>query len=384
MRYEGVLKARTSVAVLVGVIIVVTGCGRLASHLGPSPVAEVTPSTAATASTAAASPASTTPSAAATIPAQQAPSSRPPPPPPPPASSRPSPSTRPSPPPLAIASVAFTTGEVGIAYPTVSLAASGGTPPYTWSIGSGALPGGLALSTSSISGMPSAVGPFQFTINVADSAGLTAGAPQSVTVVPPLTFSGSCTSLCSVEQGCVTVCGAYASIAGGLAPVQYTVSGVLPPGTTLNGPSLAGTFTTVSAAAPFSFSVAAIDALGAGAAVKANFNVFTHLAFTVTSASCFPTTAPGCTNQQLKYSGGTPGVDPKAVVSNVNAPNYKNVLPIGFSVITKGGVVYVSVPAQPNGTNWYGIITLSLVDQSPCGPGYNCASSNTAALTVRI
>ena len=295
-----------------------------------------------------------------------------------------SPIASPSPQPPVIAALTFPAGEVGIAYPAIALSASGGKPPYSWSIGSGALPAGLALSASAISGTPTAAGPFQFTVNVVDAAGSTAGAAQSLTVVAHVTFTGNCTNVCAVEQGCVTVCGTYAAIAGGLAPYQYQLSGTLPPGTTLNGPSLAGTFSTVSAAAPFSFAVTATDALGAAAAVKATFNVFSHLAFTVTSASCFPTTAPGCTNQQLTYSGGTPGYDPKVVISNVNAPNYKNLLPVGFSAITKGGVVYVSVPAQPNGTNWYGVITLSLVDQSPCGPGYNCSSSNTAALTVRI
>ncbi len=53
------------------------------------------------------------------------------------------------------------------------LAASGGLPPYTWSISSGSLPGGLSLdsATGEISGLPSETGQFFFTVAVRDSLG---------------------------------------------------------------------------------------------------------------------------------------------------------------------------------------------------------------------
>jgi hypothetical protein len=50
------------------------------------------------------------------------------------------------------------------------LQASGGIPPYTWSITLGSLPAGLSLSSSGlISGSPTAPGPFSFTVQVKDS-----------------------------------------------------------------------------------------------------------------------------------------------------------------------------------------------------------------------
>ena len=50
------------------------------------------------------------------------------------------------------------------------LQATGGTAPYFWSITSGALPAGLSLSQSgTIQGIPTASGPFNFTVEVQDS-----------------------------------------------------------------------------------------------------------------------------------------------------------------------------------------------------------------------
>jgi len=58
-----------------------------------------------------------------------------------------------------------------------SLAASGGVPPYTYSITAGSLPAVLSLNntTGSITGIPIAVGTFSFTSSAADSTGTPAG-----------------------------------------------------------------------------------------------------------------------------------------------------------------------------------------------------------------
>jgi len=52
---------------------------------------------------------------------------------------------------------------VGVAY-SQTLAATGGAPPYHWSVIAGALPGGLTLQSSgSITGTPSSAGMGAFT-----------------------------------------------------------------------------------------------------------------------------------------------------------------------------------------------------------------------------
>jgi putative Ig domain-containing protein len=80
---------------------------------------------------------------------------------------------------------------------TTSVTASGGTPPYTWSLGSGsALPAGLSLTSgtpnATISGTPTATGTFKFTLDVKDSASSPATASASFL----LTVTGSSAFTC--------------------------------------------------------------------------------------------------------------------------------------------------------------------------------------------
>jgi len=64
----------------------------------------------------------------------------------------------------------------------VQFTATGGTPPYAWSAVEGLLPPDLSLdpSTGTLSGIPSLVGDYSFTIQVADSATPAAAARLSV------------------------------------------------------------------------------------------------------------------------------------------------------------------------------------------------------------
>jgi large repetitive protein len=68
-----------------------------------------------------------------------------------------------------------------------TLLANGGTLPYTWSLLSGALPGGLTLdgATGTISGKPTAAGTFTFTVRVRDAANVTANSSPLRIIVAP-------------------------------------------------------------------------------------------------------------------------------------------------------------------------------------------------------
>ncbi len=103
--------------------------------------------------------------------------------------------------PLAITTASLPAGTVGVAY-SATLTASGGTPPYTWSLASGSLPAGLTLNSSAISGTPTAAGTANFTVQVFDSASpaanitkalsiTVAAAATAVTIWPSTTVPGT-------------------------------------------------------------------------------------------------------------------------------------------------------------------------------------------------
>jgi len=84
---------------------------------------------------------------------------------------------------LTINTTSLPGGTVGSAY-SQTLGASGGTPPYTWSVTSGSLPAGLSLAAASgqISGTPTTAGTASFTIQVKDSANATVAEALSIVI----------------------------------------------------------------------------------------------------------------------------------------------------------------------------------------------------------
>src|SRR5205823_1051279 len=85
---------------------------------------------------------------------------------------------------LTIMSSDIPNGSVAAAYST-TLAAAGGSSPYSWSLTSGSLPAGLTLnaSTGTISGTPLLTGWSNLiTVQVTDAANATASLPYSMVV----------------------------------------------------------------------------------------------------------------------------------------------------------------------------------------------------------
>ena len=85
--------------------------------------------------------------------------------------------------PLSVSTTSLPNGTQSAPY-NQSLAAVGGTTPYTWSLLSGTLPSGLTLSTSGqISGTPTTVGASNFTVQVTDSGAPAQTATQALSII---------------------------------------------------------------------------------------------------------------------------------------------------------------------------------------------------------
>jgi hypothetical protein len=92
---------------------------------------------------------------------------------------------QPPPPPLQITSTSMSTAYAGIPY-TVHWSATGGMPPYSWSIVSGSLPPGVTLqSDGTLSGIAMMAGAWSFTVQVVDTQGSRASMSSMLTVVAP-------------------------------------------------------------------------------------------------------------------------------------------------------------------------------------------------------
>lgn len=364
--------SRAARAALLALIVLLCGftCTSVSKTASTSPGAS--PSSGASSST------PTSPSAAASAASTSTPTS--------------TPSTAPSGAPLAITSLPFHGGEVGVNYSAIGLGASGGHPPYSWSLAGGSLPAGLNLTTRGVvGGTPSGAGKPAFTVEVSDSAGATASAPGSINVVPTMAVSQPCANLCSVEQGC-TVCGNFGGISGGQGPFSYTITQDNRPfGMGVNGLNLTGAFPAPGGVGQFGLVVSVRDAFGVTATDTANWFVFSHISFAGGNISC---PWPGCT-VQFPYSGGTPS---GAVSATVSISSYSNNCPFPpasgqcpppehtVSAKAGGGVVTITVTNSGLnrvqwGTNgWTGTLAIVLTDSSPCGPG-NC---NTGKVTIPI
>jgi hypothetical protein len=139
---------------------------------------------------------------------------------------------------VGITTTSLAAATVGTPY-SQTLAASGGTAPYTWSISVGALPTGLTLnaSTGAITGTPTTVGTANFTVMVTDSATTpgtatkalsitvnAAGAPLTITTTSPLPAATFGTAYSQTLAA-----------SGGTPPFTWaTTAGALPAGLLMN------------------------------------------------------------------------------------------------------------------------------------------------------
>jgi large repetitive protein len=149
-------------------------------------------------------------------------------------------------------------GTVGVSY-SITLSASGGASPYSWSVLSGSLPAGLAMSGTSgvIAGTPTTQQTSMFTAQAEDGSGAKGSAAFSITVGAP----GTPLTLTLATLPGATVNVSYSAligISGGTPPYScIQTGGTVPPGLTLAASCVvSGTPTT---AGPYTLQVKATD-----------------------------------------------------------------------------------------------------------------------------
>jgi hypothetical protein len=145
-------------------------------------------------------------------------------------------------------------GDAGKAY-SQTLAASGGTGPYAFSVASGALPPGITLSPAgTLSGTPTQAGTYKFKVQ-ATGSGASPGARDFTVVVHlglPTSFGNGVTGVAYTQA--LTAAGANGGVTYSLG------AGTLPDGLSVSGGQIVGTPTKQGT---FTFTLHAVDAAGA-------------------------------------------------------------------------------------------------------------------------
>lgn len=235
---------------------------------------------------------------------------------------------------LSITSTTLPAALVNTPY-TTTLTANGGRTPYTWSVIIGALPPGLTLDTSTgiISGTPTALGSFNFNVQVRDSNNLTVSTGLTITVA---SFSISTTSLPSGSIG--QPYSFQLQVIGGVAPITYQLTqGGLPGGMTFSSGGLLSGTPTASVNTTLTF--VARDANNATTPARA-FQLVIGSNITVTTTSLPAGSIGTAYAANMAASGGT-GTYTWGITNGA--------LPVGLSLAGGTGQIR-GTPSGPAGT----------------------------------
>lgn len=209
---------------------------------------------------------------------------------------------------LRIVTESLPTATEETAYPTSTLEATDGTTPYTWSIASGALPPGLALTpgTGVISGTPTNDGSFKFTIQVTDSDNPQRTATKSLTITVNPNKPKITTEFLTYGTVGQSYPSSTLSANGGLTPYSWALAGgsSLPPGLSLSsGGVISGTPTSPGT---FAFTINVTDARSRVSTKTLSIAVYPSGSSTSSSSSSSSSSSTTSTSTSSNSSGGIP------------------------------------------------------------------------------
>jgi uncharacterized protein (TIGR03437 family) len=201
-----------------------------------------------------------------------------------------------APAPLSIAPTPLPVGVVSAPYGPALLSATGGTPPYTWSLSAGGLaPTGLTLNPAgTFSGIPTTPGSATFGVQATDSASAVAAASFTIAIAPvPLALATPPTLPSGIAGAAYPAQVLTAS--GGVAPYTFAIAGSLPSGLAFSNGVITGT---PASPGSFTFSLTVTDAASTTVSQPMQITVrpagtdlllgTTDIAFSLTTTSATP------------------------------------------------------------------------------------------------
>lgn len=268
---------------------------------------------------------------------------------------------------LSISTTLLPSGIIGSAYKT-KLKATGGVPPVTWSLVSGALPGGLNLDPGgTISGTPTINGTFNFAVSATDLSTTPQVQQQALSITIGQATPVSITTT-SLPNGTVnTAYSATLQATGGIAPITWSiVSGALPAGLTLDT-SFGVISGTPTALGTSNFTVQASDSSTPQQTAQAALSITLQAGPLRIATTSLPAGTTGTTYSAfLQANGGTPPVAWSVSVGS---------LPAGLSLTPATGLIS-GTPSAAGTTNF----TVTATDASaPVQTAQQALSINIAA-----
>ena len=282
---------------------------------------------------------------------------------------------------------ALTAGAPSTAYPSTAIGVLGGTGTKTFSLFSGALPAGLAISSSGvITGTPTGTpGTSTFTVQVTDQAstpGVLKGTFTITIAIPPVVWQSPTAGSYSYSVG-TAITPIALSATGGTGAITYSVnSGTLPQGLQIVGNQVTGTPTVTTSGTPITFLATDSSSPTAQTAVSPSVTLVVNpsavLALPAPTPSSLGTAGINLAyNGSINATGGTGGYT--WTVNNVSVPTNGSAVALsdGLSVTNNGSATLV-VSGTPTATGSVPLVAaVKDSTNATAGPiAYNLTVSN--------